>query len=228
MKLILASSGFSAPDTVKTCEDFVGKPASEISFGVINEAYVPYHFAHDWVINDLLSIKSNFSDNIELIPFSLELDEIKRRLGDKDVIFVVGGNTAYLKTVFDKTGFSQILPELLAEKVYVGSSAGSMILGHCPTKETLLKTSGDDDDFSVTEYLNIVPLEIIPHIHGKFALPTAEAQILIESTRQPYTIYGLSDQAAVVIDEGKTYVVGQDFQAAQNGQIIQNHLKTQE
>ncbi len=223
MKLILASSGFAAPESVEKCVGFVGKPKDEISFGVINEAYVPYHFPHDWVIDDLMAIRDNFSNNIELIPLSLEKDEIKRRISDKDVIFVIGGNTAYLKTVFDKSGFSELLPELLKTKVYVGSSAGSMILGRCPTKETLLKTSGDDDDFSVTEYLNLLDLEIIPHINGKFTLPTAEKQVVIESEKQPYPIFGLSDNAAVIVEDDKTYVVGKDYLVAKDGKIIKEN-----
>lgn len=218
--MILASCGFRTPETVHKCIEFVGKPAKEISFGIINEAYVPYHLPHDWVIDDLISIHDNFSNNIELIPFTLDIAEIKNRLADKDVIFVIGGSTAYLKTIFDRTGFSKILPELLEEKVYVGSSAGSMIIGHCPTKETLLKTSGDDDDFSVTEYLGLLPIEIIPHIHGKFTLPAAENQIVPESVKQKYTIYGLSDDAAVIVDDGKIYPVGRDILVAKDGKLM--------
>lgn len=218
--MILASCGFRTPETVHKCIEFVGKPAKEISFGIINEAYVPYHLPHDWVIDGLISIHDNFSNNIELIPFTLDIAEIKNRLADKDVIFVIGGSTAYLKTIFDRTGFSKILPELLEEKVYVGSSAGSMIIGHCPTKETLLKTSGDDDDFSVTEYLGLLPIEIIPHIHGKFTLPAAENQIVPESVKQKYTIYGLSDDAAVIVDDGKIYPVGRDILVAKDGKLM--------
>lgn len=219
-RMILASCGFRTPETVHKCIEFVGKPAKEISFGIINEAYVPYHLPHDWVIDGLISIHDNFSNNIELIPFTLDIAEIKNRLADKDVIFVIGGSTAYLKTIFDRTGFSKILPELLEEKVYVGSSAGSMIIGHCPTKETLLKTSGDDDDFSVTEYLGLLPIEIIPHIHGKFTLPAAENQIVPESVKQKYTIYGLSDDAAVIVDDGKIYPVGRDILVAKDGKLM--------
>lgn len=217
MKLILASSGFYTKEAVEQCIKFVGKPAKEISFGVINEAYVPYHFPHDWVIDDLISIKENFSNNIELIPLSLEINEIENRLSNKDVIFVIGGNTAYLKIVFDKSGFSTLLPKLLDNKVYVGSSADSMILGHCPTRDTLLKTSGEDDDFSVTNYLNLLNFSIIPHIHGRFTLPNADKQVTIESGKQQYSVYGISDTAAIIVDDNETYVVGKDYLIAEHG-----------
>lgn len=219
MKLILASSGFNSKEAVDQCIKFVGKPAKEISFGVINEAYVPYHFPHNWVIDDLISIKDNFSNNIELIPLSLDINEVERRLSDKDVIFVIGGNTAYLKTVFDKSGFSTLLPKLLDHKVYIGSSAGSMILGHCPTKETLLQTSGEEDDFSVTDYLNLLDFSMIPHIYGRFTLPNADKQVTIESKKQQYAVYGISDDAAIIVDGDKIYVVGKDYLVAENGRI---------
>lgn len=67
MKIILASSGFKAQGAAEKCAELVGKPKTAISFGVINEAYVPYHFPHDWVIDGLISFHDNFSNDIELV-----------------------------------------------------------------------------------------------------------------------------------------------------------------
>jgi dipeptidase E len=221
MKLILASAGFQAPEAVEKCVEFVGKPADEISFGVINEAFVPYHMPHWWVIKDLIAINDNFSNNIEFVPLSLEIGEIERRLMDKDVIYVIGGNTEYLKTVFDKSGFSTLLPKLLKEKVYVGSSAGSMILGHRPTAEMCEKRHEDDDDFSVTEYLKLLDLEIIPHFPDPFFMDEAKEQLIAESEKQPCPIYGISDHSAVVVEGDKTFVIGKDYLVAEKGKIVE-------
>ncbi|MGI8935211.1 MAG: Type 1 glutamine amidotransferase-like domain-containing protein, partial [Phormidesmis sp.] len=44
-------------------------------------------------------------------------------------IFVNGGSIDYQMYVFKKSGFAKLLPKLLETKVYVGSSAGSMVIG---------------------------------------------------------------------------------------------------
>lgn len=73
--------------------------------------------------------------NIGYEVFDVALkDDAKDILLDKlsaaDIIFVAGGNVTYLAERSQKSGFGQIIRELLAAgKVYVGSSAGSMIAG---------------------------------------------------------------------------------------------------
>jgi len=99
MKLILASSSFESKEAVEKCIEFVGKPAKEINFAIINEAYAVEHGDHHWIIDDIDSIRKNFGGNIEFVNLlALSIDKIEERINVSDVIFVVGGNTEYLKT----------------------------------------------------------------------------------------------------------------------------------
>src|SRR3989338_10198117 len=130
MKLILCSEGFSTREIIDKCAELVGKPKDSISVAVINEAYAVENNNLRWVLNNLNKAKDNFGGNLELVNLlALDIEIVKKRIQQHDVISVVGGHTDYLMSVFNKSGFSKLLPELLKTKVYVGSSAGSMVLG---------------------------------------------------------------------------------------------------
>ena len=127
MKLLLTSEGFTTEEIIQKCEELVGKNRKSINIAVINEAYAVVHENNlRWVMDDLNLVRNNFGGNLELVNLlSLGLDVVEERIGANDVIFVVGGHTDYLMSVYVKTGFDKLLPELLKDKVYVGSSAGS-------------------------------------------------------------------------------------------------------
>lgn len=90
-------------------------------------------------------------------------EAIESKLADKQVIYFCGGNTFYLLDQVIKTGCDEIIKRKLSEDViYMGSSAGSMIVGlHIdlvskiddPTKAPNLKSNG----------LGIVDFAILPH-----------------------------------------------------------------
>jgi len=67
---------------------------------------------------------------------------------------MVGGNADYLMHVFNKSGFSKLLPKLLQTKVYVGSSAGSRVIGRKVSNEAFNKIFGNRITFGITEYMN--------------------------------------------------------------------------
>lgn len=82
------------------------------------------------VVHEPVTIGADNFGQIDMINLlALPLDEVKERIMQKDAIFVVGGHTDYLMSVFVKTGFDKLLPELLETNAYVGSSAGSMVMG---------------------------------------------------------------------------------------------------
>jgi len=209
MKLILASAGFYTPEIIDKCVELVGKPKVAINIAVINEAYSVEHGDHGWVLDELNHVKDNFNGSMELVNLlALDLDTIKARIEKADVIFVVGGHTDYLMSVFNKTGFSKLLPELLKSKAYVGSSAGSMIVGKRVSTEAYQRIYGEDNDYGVKEYLSLVDFAIKPHLGSKL-FPNNRKEILLEVTENHKgTVYGLSDDSAIVINGDKTYLIG--------------------
>jgi dipeptidase E len=92
----------------------------------------------------------------------LSQSELESKMADKNGIYICGGNTYYLLDQVIKTGFDKFLKKWIEDgNLYIGSSAGSMIIGIdidlIPSDESRavpdLKSRG----------LGIVDLAIVPH-----------------------------------------------------------------
>ena len=223
MKLILASSGFEAPESVQKCIEFVGKPAKKISFAIINEAYAVEEGDHSWVVDDIINIRNNFGGEIEFINLlALPLSDIERRIRTKDVIFCVGGNTEYLMSVFEKTGFDKLLPKLLKEKVYVGSSAGSMVLGVQPPLALQTAFYGEELDYGIKKYLELIDETILPHLDSPHFNNFRHRDRYLPAFAKIPKAYFLSDTSALVVDDDKTYPIGKNYIKLENGQTTED------
>lgn len=209
MKLILCSEGFYTEEIVRKCEELVGKPRDSINIAVINEGYAAEHKSNlRWVVANLTDVKDNFGGDLELVNLlALDLNEIEKRIMKHDVIFVVGGHTDYLMSVFNKTDFAKLLPKLLKTKVYVGSSAGSMIMGKRLSQEAYHEMYSHKGDYGITKYLEFVNLSIIPHLDSPKYKDRKE--VLIKASKEHRgIIYGMNDDCAVVAEEKNIYTIG--------------------
>ncbi len=209
MKLILSSAGFCTGEIVNQCVELVKKPKKDIRFTVINEAYAVEYGDHSWVLDDLNRIKTNFKGYLELVNLlALNIKDIEERMRLSDVIYVVGGHTDYLMSVFRQTGLSQLLPSLFKEKVYVGSSAGSMVMGRRVSTEAYLRLYGEVHNYDTDEYLGLVDFAISPHLDNQL-FPNNHQQTLLEAAKSyPGVIYGLRDDAAIIINNDEHYGIG--------------------
>src|SRR5574344_3097839 len=136
MKIILASTPTGVPVIPAKIEELVGKPASQISVAIINEASAVEDSDSRWLIQGLSKVAKTFGVSIEIVNLSsLDIKTVEKKINKADVIWCFGGSTDWLKVVLEKTGFDKILPKLLKSKVWVGSSAGSCIMGKRNTFE---------------------------------------------------------------------------------------------
>lgn len=211
MKLILASAGFYTEEIIKKCEELVGKSKKDINIAVINESYAVEHDNNlRWVLDDLNRIRDNFGGSLELVNLlALDIETIKERIMLNDVIFTVGGNTDYLMSVFNKTGVSELLPELLKTKVYVGSSAGSMVLGNRLSTEAYDKLYGEESTYGITQYMKLVDIAIMPHLDNPH-FQNRRDKLIEVSKDHPGVIYGLKDDSAIIVEDGKISTIGSD------------------
>lgn len=222
MKLLLTSAGLYTPEIIAKCVELVGKPQNEINFAVINEAYAVEHGDHGWVLDDLNRLKNNFQGRMELVNIlALDLETVKERLELADVIFVVGGHTDYLMSVLRKTGFDKLLPELLKTKVYVGSSAGSMVLCNRLSTVANAKVYGEKNDYGTVEYMEIVDVVLKPHF-GSPLFPQNNKDMLLNLTKDYQgVVYGLADTSALVVEGNKTYLIGNGSVKIIDGKITE-------
>lgn len=208
MKLILCSAGFHTANTVQACVDLVGKPQDTISVAIINEAYAVERGDKYWVVDDLNNVAKNFTGGIDMINLlALPLEEIEARIMQRDVIFVVGGHADYLMHIFNKTGFAKLLPKLLGTKVYVGSSAGSMVMGKRLSAEAHKLIYGERKTYSTDRFLEFIDPAIMPHLDSPY-FPNRKETLLEAAKSYHGTVYGLRDDSAIVVDGNKQTVIG--------------------
>ena len=87
-------------------------------------------------------------------------------IDDFDIMYVIGGNTIYLLDMVRKYNFDKDIKDFINKgKIYIGSSAGSQILG-----STISLCSIYENNFvNMTDFtaLNIINKEIVPHANKK-------------------------------------------------------------
>lgn len=95
---------------------------------------------------------------------------LKNELSKYDIIFVEGGNTFYLLQESHKSGFSTLLPDLLDQgKIYIGASAGSVLLG--PDIEPVKLFDNPATAPELTSYMGLGLINFVPFVHfgeGKY------------------------------------------------------------
>ena len=90
----------------------------------------------------------------------------KININEFDVMYMMGGNTFYLLDIIRKTKFDIDIKKFInSGKIYVGSSAGSEILGNSID----VALGYDDNNVNMTDFtgLKIVDGLIIPHCNRK-------------------------------------------------------------
>lgn len=126
-------------------------------------------------------------------------EELREVCADVDCIFVAGGNTFYLLEQTRKSGFDKVIKESIAKDIlYIGSSAGSVLLG--PSIEWV----DQFDDKSVAhldseDALGIVDFSVMPHdevYHQK------NREVMEAYKKKYYFIPLRNTEAVIVTDEG--------------------------
>lgn len=213
MKLLLTSAGIRTQELADTLSGLVGKSLENINVAVINEASAVEPGDKTWFFNEINDLRKYVGGDIDFVDLlALSIDEIKERVAFADVIYVVGGNPDYLLHLYNKTGFASLLKDtLLNEKVYVGSSAGSMVLGRRGSTNEYQNYYGEDRTFGTTDYLGVVDFVIKPHFEAP-DLPKNHKDILLKaSIEEQQLIYAVRDDQAIIVNDETVSFVGDVF-----------------
>lgn len=87
-------------------------------------------------------------------------------INDFDIIYMMGGNTFYLLNIIRNTRFDKIIEDFINNgKIYIGSSAGSEILGNSVD----IALGYDKNNVNMIDFtgLKIVDALIVPHSNRK-------------------------------------------------------------
>lgn len=142
----------------------------------------------------------------EIIDVDLKVPEDLVKLDQCGVIFVEGGNTFYLLKWVRQSGFDKKVKEMLSDdKVYVGVSAGSIVMG------TSIETAGvgpsadpNDEHLEDIRGLRQVPFMVAVHMNQKEKIYFD--QFARKAALRP--IIGISDGMAIVCEGDRYHLVG--------------------
>lgn len=205
MKLLLTSSGLSKRAGAKALNELVGKPPSETKVGYIPIAANVEEGNKDWYINQFLNFWRFGYNNIDIVDPSAADVNWRQRLADVDVIFMSGGNTFHLLNQIRMTGFDKWLNDNKETKVYVGVSAGTIVM--TPTIEVGGLEPGADPNLpGITNLTGMgwVNFEIEPHCDmNRFGVVEEYAK-----TRSN-PVYAIDDQTAIKVVDDEVEVVSE-------------------
>jgi dipeptidase E len=206
MKLLLTSTGIANESIKEALFDLVGKPPEEVKVGFIPTAVNAEIGNKFWLLKDLTQLQSVGFGWLDIVDPSAADVDWRARLNVVDIVYVAGGNTFHLLDQTRKTGFGEWLQGVLKQdKVFVGSSAGSILAG--PSIAGAGVEGGDENVAKLKDLtgLKFVGFEFLPHVSNGITVQAAERYA--QTTENP--LYAVDDQTAIKVDGNHIDVVSE-------------------
>ena len=214
MKLLLTSAGIKNTSIHTALVDLLGKPVAESSALCIPTAShaQPNGASSAWRFISgreprtpmcELGWKSLGVLELTALP-SIAEDNWVRVVRETDVLLVNGGDPLYLCYWMRQSGFADLVPSL-RDTVYVGLSAGSMVLTPSIGQDFVRWTPPTGGDAT----LGVVDFSIFPHLDHE-ALPEntmADAERWAAGMAVP--AYAIDDETAIKVVEGTIEVISE-------------------
>ncbi len=191
-KIVLTSCGIISEDLKREFYKLLPKNIQDIKVLYITTA-VDGESGNDtsWIQEEYktildLGIKE---ENIKEYKMDYDLD-----VSNYDLIYMMGGNTFYLMKKIRETHFDLKIKDAINKGViYVGSSAGSIIMGS--TVELALPYDKNEVDLKDFTGINLINGIIVPHANRK--------QEFITEKRNQYKehIYDINDEHGIIITD---------------------------
>jgi dipeptidase E len=163
MKIVLTSCGIINPELKEKFFKLVNKAPEQIKMLYITTAVDGEKGDLSWVDREYETILALGIREENITEYKIGAEAID--LKGYDVIYMMGGNTFYLMKKIRDYGFAESLREALeAGVVYVGSSAGSIILGASLKPAEIF---GDKMEGQGMDGLNIIDGVVVPHMNKR-------------------------------------------------------------
>ncbi|HEX9153866.1 MAG TPA: Type 1 glutamine amidotransferase-like domain-containing protein, partial [Candidatus Saccharimonadales bacterium] len=132
MKLLLTAESIHNKTIADALRGLLDKPSRECSLVYISTSHNAAKGDKTWFVENLNNAFNIGWKSFEIIDVAAMMDLPKSLWWDRielaDILFVGGGANFYLGYWLEKSGIAVVLPRWLETKVYIGSSAGSMVL----------------------------------------------------------------------------------------------------
>lgn len=117
-----------------------------------------------WLLNDRSALEKVGLQTFEYTLTNKTSEQVKNDLSNADVLFFSGGNTFYLLQQIQQSNSASVIRDFIhTGKIYVGSSAGSLIAG--PNIEVAKKVDSVEHAPKLSSFkaLGLVNFEVLPH-----------------------------------------------------------------
>lgn len=207
MKLFLYSLSLSE-EQAAVLTQLVGKAAKDITFALIENAADVEEGSEAWLgeFRDTIRRQGFQAEGVDLRTWRDDRPGLSEKLASKDVIWVGGGNTYYLRWLLKETGADAMITALVKQgKVYAGWSAGAMVAGptlqHIEAMEPRMAAPE-----RILDGLHLTNVVVVPHIdHKDFIESAAKTNQLL--TQAGYATVPLRDNQALVINGDERWVI---------------------
>ena len=210
MKLLLTSAGITNNFIAQAVTDLVGKPAEQTSVLFVPTAANSFVDDKGWLIDNLAEFKNQNFKRIDILDIAgLPKTEWLPHVEAADLICFGGGNEQYLAQAMRNSGLAEMLPELLKSKVYMGISAGSMVMGQFLPHD-LMKVVYPEESFEELALpFGYVDFIFVPHLNSEYFQHVRKD--VLESLKSQYAhpVYACDDETALKIVDRNVETVGE-------------------
>ena len=212
MKLLLTSGGVTNPSIRDALVDLVGMPIAESSALCIPTAQWGHPVCGPASVRGFVSGLAPWGGMTSLEWKSLGVLELTAlpSIGEErwvpwvreaDVLLVDGGDATYLCHWMRRSGLADLLPSM-PEKVWVGVSAGSMVMTPRIGSDFVKWPAAPDD-----KTLGVVNFSIFPHLDAVPGNTMTEAESWAAEIAAP--AYAIDDQTAITVLDDTVKVVSE-------------------
>lgn len=229
MKLLLTSAGISNTSIHNALVDLLGKPIDAASALFVPTAIYAIaggaDIARRVICGSLgdpfceLGWKSLGLLELTALP-SIKQERWVPMLQETDALLVGGGDCQYLCYWMHQSGLADLLPSLLRRTVYVGLSAGSMVMTRFGTTY-----GGHTLPAETDKSLGLVDFALHPHLDHEWFPQNSMTNLEKLAATIPVPSYAIDDHTAIkvtgatieVVSEGNWKLFGPNVTAAGSG-----------
>jgi dipeptidase E len=213
MKLLLTSAGISNTSIRNALVELLGKPIGEASalfiptaiYGIPNGGDIVRRVICGTLGDPFCELGWKSLGLLELTALpSIKQELWVPLLQGTDALLVGGGDCQYLCYWMQQSGLADLLPSLLQKMVYVGLSAGSMIMTRFGTTYGNHTLPAESD-----KSLNFVDFALHPHLDHEWFPKNSLASIEKLAATIPVPSYAIDDQTAIKVIDGTVEVVSE-------------------
>jgi dipeptidase E len=213
VKLLLTSGGVSNESIKNALVDLLGKPIAESSALCIPTAVHPMgngtamagRVIRGEASTPMTELGWRSVGVLELTALpSIDREPWVNAVMETDALLVSGGDPMYLTYWLRESGLADLLPSLPDDLVWVGVSAGSMVLAPRVGEDFLNWTPpGGGGDTT----LGIVDFAMCPHMDNPKLPDNSMAEVEKWAARMPIPAYGMDDDTAIRVVDGTIDVI---------------------